>query len=122
MAARVCPQCNTKLTGTQVVAYSDGMECPNCHTILEVSSGSRYIATTLGFIAAVCVYRFERGMGGPGMGNELFGWLLPIVYAYFTLSVISPLVLMSIADLQKAPSAPQPIAGAGSGGHDPGHH
>ena len=122
MAARVCPQCNTKLTGTQVVAYSDGMECPNCHTILEVSSGSRYIATTLGFIAAVCVYHFERGVGGPRMESELFGWLLPIVYAYFTLSVISPLVLMSVADLLKAPPAPQPIADAGGSGHDPGHH
>ncbi len=122
MAARVCPQCNRKITGTQVAAYSDGIECPNCHTILEVSSGSRYIATTLGFIAAVCVYRFERRMGGPGMGNELFGWLLPIVYAYFTLSVISPLVLMGVADLQKAPPAPQPIVGAGGGEHDSGHH
>ena len=124
MAARVCPHCNTKLTGTQVVAYSDGMECPHCHTILEVSDGSRYIATTLGFIASVCVYRFEVGTGGPGAGNELFGWLLPMVYAYLTLSVISPLVLMSIADLQKAPPAPQPIAsaGGGGGGRDPGHH
>jgi hypothetical protein len=51
-----------------------------------------------------------------------FGWVLPIVYAYFTMSVISPLVLMSVADLQKAPPAPQPIAGSGGGAHDAGHH
>ena len=55
-------------------------------------------------------------MGGPGADGELFGWLLPIVYAYFTLSVISPLVLMSVAELQKAPPAPQPIASPGGGG------
>jgi hypothetical protein len=120
MAARMCPQCNTKLTGTEVAGYSDGMECPNCHTLLEVANGSRYIASTLGFIAAVCVYRFERGMGGPG--GEFFGWLLPIVYAYFTLSVISPLVLMTVAELQKAPPAPQPITSSSGGGHDAGHH
>ncbi|MGO9642902.1 MAG: hypothetical protein ACLP1Y_16530 [Candidatus Acidiferrales bacterium] len=120
MAARICPQCNTRISGTQVAAYSDGMECPNCHTILEVANGSRYIATTLGFIAAVCVYRFERGI--TAQGSELFGWLLPIVYAYFTLSVISPLALMSVADLQKAPPAPQPIASTDGGGHAAGHH
>jgi ribosomal protein S27AE len=120
MAARICPQCNARITGTQVAAHSDGMECPTCHTILEVANGSRYIATTLGLIAAVCVYRFERGITAQGSG--LFGWLLPIVYAYFTLSVISPLALMSVADLQKAPPAPQPIASADGGGHDAGHH
>ena len=120
MSARVCPQCNKKLTGTEVAAYSDGMECPNCHTMLEVANGSRYIASTLGFIAAVSVYRFERGVGG--VCGALFGWLLPIVYAYFTLSVISPLVLMSVAELQKAPPTPQPIASSSGGGHDAGHH
>jgi hypothetical protein len=120
MAARMCPQCNTRLTGTEVAAYSDGMECPNCHTILEVANGSRYIASTLGFIAAVCVFRFERGMGRPGC--DLLGAVLPIVYAYFTLSVISPLVLMTVAELQMAPPAPQPIASSSGGKHDAGHH
>ncbi len=121
MAARTCPQCNARLTGTEVAGYSYGMECPNCHTILEVADGSRYIASTLGFIAAVCVYRFERGMGGPGGGN-LLGAMLPIVYAYLTMSVISPLVLMGVAELRKAPPAPQPISSSSGGGHATGHH
>ncbi len=121
MAARVCPHCNAKLSGTEVAAYSDGMECPNCHTILEVGDGGRYIASTLGFVAAVLVYRAERGIGGPG-GGQLLGAVLPIVYAYLTLSVISPLVLMSLAELRKAPPAPQPIAAAGAGAHDAGRH
>jgi hypothetical protein len=64
MAARTCPHCNFRISGTEVAAYSDGMECPNCQTILEVGNGSRYIASTLGFIAAVWVYRFTRGIGG----------------------------------------------------------
>ena len=124
MAARVCPHCNTKLSGTEVAAYSDGMECPNCHTELEVGDGSRYIASTLGFIAAAWVYRFERGMGGPG-GGQLLGAVLPIMYAYLTMSVISPLVLMSLAELQKAPPAPQPIAASSGGAQahdDAGRH
>ena len=121
MTARTCPQCNTKLTGAEVTGYSYGMECPNCHTILEVADGSRYIASTLGFIAAVCVYRLERRMGGPGGGN-LLGAVLPIVYAYLTMSVISPLVLMTVADLRKAPSAPQPISSSSGGGHETTHH
>jgi hypothetical protein len=120
MAARVCPHCNAKLPGTEVAAYSDGMECPKCHTILEVATGSRYFATTVGLIAAAFVYRYE--CGAARSGGELFGWLLPIVYAYFTFSVISPLALMSVAELQKAPPVPQPIGSPGGWAHDAGHH
>ncbi len=60
-------------------------------------------------------------MGGPGGGN-LLGAMLPIVYAYLTMSVISPLVLMGVAELRKAPPAPQPISSSSGGGHATGHH
>jgi len=116
MAARVCPHCNNRVSGTLVVADSDGLECPHCHTILEVTNGGRYIATTLGFIAGVVVYRFERAAGG------MLGWILPILYAYLALSIVSTLALMSVADLQKAPPAPQPITSADSGAHAADHH
>ncbi len=110
--------CMAKVAAGQVVAYSDGMECPGCHRPLEVSGGSRMLATTLGLLAAALVWRLARFTGGA------LGWVLPMVYSFLAFSVVAPLFLMLTADLRLKPAAtaaePQPAAtGHGHGG---AHH
>ncbi len=100
MAIRQCPQCLTRVPAGQVVAYSNGVECPGCKIQLEVSVGSRILATTLGLAAAALVWRATRMSGG------MLGWVLPMVYAFFAFSVAAPLFLMATADLRSKPAEP----------------
>ncbi len=89
------------------------MECPGCKTRLEVSVGSRLLATTLGLVAAALVWRATRMSGG------ILGWVLPIVYAFFAFSVVAPLFLMATADLRSKPAEPpvepEPMSAASHG-------
>lgn len=120
MAIRTCPICMAKVSAAQVVAYSDSMECPGCKVQLEVSPGSRVLATTLGLVVAALVWRLTRRMGGT------FGWVLPMVYAFFAFSVVAPLFLMATADLvTKAAAAPSEMmaeAAPGATDHSGAHH
>ncbi len=104
-----------KVPAGAVVAYSDGMECPGCKSRLEVSAGSRMIATALGLLAGALVWRLTRNSGG------MLGWVLPVVYAFLAFSVVAPLFLMATADLRlkSAEPAAEPVAAGGShgGGH-----
>ena len=120
MAVRACPLCLAKLSPGQVVAFSDGMECPGCKSQLEVSTGSRLLATTLGLLAGALVWRLTRASGG------MLGWLLPMVYAFLAFSVVAPLFLMATADLRVKPAGPESVAApaATAPGHGQGgpHH
>src|SRR5579863_9677688 len=116
MAARVCPHCSHVVPAALTVALSDGLDCPNCHTHLEVATGSRMIAVTVALAAAWLVYRVTRD------SNGILGFVLPELYAILTFGVISPLILMFTAGLRLAPVAavaPDPTAGHG---HAPAHH
>src|SRR5712692_10185037 len=106
MAVRRCPQCLTVVPSGHAVAYSDAIECPGCKAQLEVSAGSRWIATVAGLAAAVLVWRLTRTSAGT------LGWVLPVVYAFLALSAVSALALMFIADLRLKPA--QSVA-------EPGH-
>ena len=97
MAIRTCPQCMTRVSPGEVVAYSDGMECPGCKAQLEVSPGSRVLATTLGLAAAVLIWRMTEWSGGA------LSWVLPMVYSFFAFSVVAPIFLMATADLVNKP-------------------
>ncbi len=108
MATRTCPLCLTKVPPGEVTAYSDALECPGCHAPLEVSTGSRLVATTLGLLSAALLWRWTRNAGG------MLGWVLPIVYAYLAYSVVSPLVLMLLGDLRTKPGAPAAVAPRGA--------
>lgn len=124
MAVRQCPQCLEKVPAGHAVARTDGIECPGCKAQLEVSAGSRYLATLAGLAAAVLVWRQA------GVSAGMLGWLLPMVYVILAFSVVSPLVLMLIADLRiksaEGMAEPEQI-GAGDGsqsagtGHGGGH-
>jgi hypothetical protein len=98
MAARQCPNCLAIVPATKVVAYSNDFVCPTCGRPLAISGFSRNIAAFAGLAAGAFVWRMSTGhyTGDPGA----IGWLLPIVFAYLALSVVSPLVLMLAGDLQ----------------------
>ncbi len=111
MAARKCPMCLKEVPVGFVVAYSDGMGCPSCRQRLEVSLGSRYLASLAGMAAGVLVWR----MSDPTHG--MLGFASVVLYTFLAYAVVSPLVLMLIADLRvKAEEPVGEIAPAG------GHH
>ncbi len=99
------------------VALSDGMECPHCQTRLEVTTGSRILATWVGLFMGHVVWHFTNGSTG------ILGWALPVLYAILAVGITSALMLMAIAGLRLAPAAPVPAAvSADSHGHAAGHH
>jgi len=113
VAIRTCPLCMTRIPAGDAAAYTGGLECPGCKGRLEVSVGSRILATTLGLAAGAMAWSFSWGSGGA------LDWLLPILYAYLAFSVVSALYLMFTADLRSKPAEPMavrtPIASHGPG-------
>src|SRR5580700_8162014 len=98
MAARVCPDCLHVVSVGRVLAYSNDLVCPNCAKPLEVSLLSRYFAAFAGLIAAVVVW----WAASKHYANDSWAlaWVLPIVFSYFTFSLIAPAVLALTADLR----------------------
>jgi hypothetical protein len=99
-----CPHCMSKVSAGLALSRSYRMECPNCHTHLEVTDGARYVSAFAGLAAATVVYRFAR------ISTGLLGWALAIVYAIIAFGIVSPLILMLVSDLRSAPLEPEPIA------------
>jgi hypothetical protein len=95
------------------VAYTDGIECPGCNAQLEVSAGTRSLATAAGLIAATLVWRLTETSGG------MLGWVLPVVYAVLAFSVVAALFIMATADLRSRPAEPgaEPVPALMGHGH-----
>jgi hypothetical protein len=104
-----------KVGAGEVVAYTDGMECPGCKARLEVAGASRFLATTTGLLAAYLVWQLSPPSAGP------YGWVLPVVFAIFAFGCVSPLMLMAIADLRVRP-AEQVVEVPHAAGHAHGGH
>jgi len=102
MAARKCPLCLKAVTAGHVVAYSDGIDCPGCGRRLEVSLGSRYLASLAGIAAGVLAWRKSV----PAQGE--IGFAAAVLWAFLAYSAVAPLVLMIIADLRV--KAEEPVA------------
>jgi len=101
------------------LAFSDGFECPHCHTRLDVASGGRSLAAWAGLAAGWLVWRLTRNSGGP------LGDVLPELYAILAFGIVSPIVLAFSAGLELAPAAPVvDMAAASSHGasHGGEHH
>lgn len=113
MAARKCPMCLKAVPAGHVVAYSDGMDCPGCGRRLEVSLGSRYLASLAGIAAGVLAWR----QSDPAQGE--MGFAAAVLWAFLAYSVVAPLVLMIIADLRV--KAEEPVAEAAPAAAH-GHH
>jgi hypothetical protein len=98
VAARVCPDCLRVVSVGRVLAYSNDTVCPNCAKPLEISLLSRYLAAFTGLIAAVLVW--WAASKHYAHDSWALAWLLPIVFSYFALSIVAPIVLALTADLQ----------------------
>jgi hypothetical protein len=96
-----------------VVAYSDGMDCPGCGRRLEVSLGSRYLASLMGIAAGVLAWR----QSNPAQGE--MGFAAAVLWAFLAYSAVAPLVLMVIADLRVKEEEPvaEPAPAAAHGHH-----
>jgi hypothetical protein len=122
VAIRRCPYCLTIVPAGQVVAHSNDLVCPGCNRPLEISPASRDIAEALGLAAAaIAWYAATRSW----LAQTVLGWVLPIVFAFLALSIVSTLVQMFSADLRLREVVPQPAevaAEAGHGAHHGGSH
>ena len=115
MANRACPHCGKTVPAGEVLALSDGMECPHCHTRLQVATGGRILAVWVGLAAGWLVWRLTRDSGGP------LGDVLPELYALLAFGIVTPIVLAFSAALELAPAAPAADATPASS-HGSGHH
>ena len=97
------------------MAFSDGVECPHCHTRLEVAPGGRMIASTAGLAAGWIAWHLA-----PSSSN--LGFALPVLYAFLAFGIVSPLVLMFTAGLRPAPPPPVAAPATAHGSHGHGAH
>ena len=123
MASRVCPKCNAQVSAGVVAAFSESIECPGCHTRLEVNPAARMLAAWAGLAAGYLAWRITRGGSGP------LGGALPLLYALLAFGAVSALGTMLAGDLRIAPELPpadvSPAAhshGQDSHGHAGSHH
>jgi hypothetical protein len=123
VATRICPHCGNTVPATLVMAFSNGLECPHCQTLLEVGNGSRMVASGVGLVAAWLVWRITRG------STNILGFALPVLFAILAFGIVSPLVLAFTAGLRIAPPPQvfEPVAAHGTHGpsvhgHAGGHH
>jgi hypothetical protein len=115
VASRVCPKCNASISAGVIAAFSDCIECPSCHTRLEVNSAGRMLAAWAGMAAAWIAWRVTRG--GPG----ILGGAEPLLFAVLAFGAVSALVVMFTGDLRPALELP-PVEAAPAAGHGPAAH
>ena len=97
MENHACPLCFAKVPRTLILTKTLEVDCPACHAALEVSRGSRVLASFVGILAAFLAMR----VGGQASGTA--GWTLPIVAAIVSFGVCSALVLILFSELAVRP-------------------
>jgi|SRR5579863_2416824 len=107
MAARQCPNCLAMVPATKIIAYSNDLVCLNCGRPLAISGFSRNLSAFTGLVAGAFVWRIASAHYSGD--SSALGWVLPIVFAYLALSVVSPLVLMLTADLYLRSAEPASV-------------
>lgn len=96
--ARKCPNCFVVIPATRVIVYSNDIVCAPCNTPLEISRFSRNVASFTALIVAAIVFRIASAYYS-ALPSAL-GWVFPVLFAYLAYSIVAPLVLVLIADLQ----------------------
>jgi hypothetical protein len=108
LAARACPNCLTVVPAGEVAAHSNDLVCRNCKKPLAISDLSRDLAVFLGLIAGTVVW-WGAAAHYSREANPL-GWVLPILFGYLALSIVTPAVLMLTADLRLKPDEPVKVS------------
>jgi len=97
MGNHACPLCFAKVPRTLILTKSLELDCPACHAELEVSRGSRVLASFVGVLAGYVAAQFGRH------ASETAQWTLPTVAAFVTFGICSALVLLLFSDLVVRP-------------------
>jgi hypothetical protein len=114
MAVRTCPTCLTVLSPSQVVAYSDNLECPGCKSRLTVWDGSRFLAAFGGILAGVLAWRLSSASFN---AQGFLAWTLPVLYSFLAFGAVSSVFLMGTADLRLRADEPAPLPLTAEAGH-----
>ncbi|HKM79855.1 MAG TPA: hypothetical protein VJY15_02700 [Candidatus Acidoferrum sp.] len=97
MENHACPLCFAKVPRTLILTKTLDLICPACHAELEVSRGSRVLASFVGVLAAfVAVPLGERVSG-------IAAWTLPLVAAVMAYGICAALVLFVFSELSVRP-------------------
>jgi hypothetical protein len=106
------------VSASKVLAYSNDLICTHCGKPLEISMLSRYLAAFAGLAAAAIVW----WAASRHYANDSWAlaWVLPIVFSYFALSIVAPLVLALTADLQVRAAEAVPVH-TETAAHHPSH-
>jgi len=117
VAIRKCPQCLAVVAPGVAAAFSDSIECVQCHAPLEVAIVTRMLSIWGGLAAAFITWTFLRDQHG------MIGWGRVVLFPFLAFAAVSALITMSTADLRKREVAalPEPAAEAHGNGHG-GHH
>lgn len=99
MTSRLCPLCFVKVPRGPVLACSNDLVCPSCHSELELSRHSRVLAALLGVLAAFFAAQFTV-VAKPGSA-----WVLAVVAAVLAYGIVSALFLFFFSDLVVRPQA-----------------
>ena len=97
MGNHACPLCFAKVPRTLILTKSLEVDCPACHAELEVSRGSRVLASFVGILAGFAAVHLG------GHVSETAKWTLPPVAAFVAFGICSALVLLVFSDLAVRP-------------------
>jgi hypothetical protein len=97
MENHACPLCFAKVPRRLILTKTLEVDCPACHAELEVSRGSRVLASFVGILAAFVAAH----LGGQVSGTAR--WSLPIVAAIVSFGVCSALALLVFSELAVRP-------------------
>jgi hypothetical protein len=99
MENRTCPRCFVKLPPGAVLARSEELVCPACHTELELSRGSRVLAALVGLCA---------GYAAASFGEIAFpsaAWVVAVALAVLAYGIASAVLLYVFSDVVVRPKA-----------------
>ena len=99
MGNHSCPLCFAKVPRTLILAKSLGVDCPACHAELEVSRGSRVLASFVGVLAGFVAARLSMHASGT------LQWTLPTVAAFVTYGICSALAQLVFSALELRPKS-----------------
>ena len=93
MGRRACPLCFVRVPWTTALVHSYDIECPACHTPLELSRFTRIVGAFSGLAGAFLAVHLARGI------FHWSFWLTPILATFFAFGFMSALGVLIAGDL-----------------------